>query len=178
MPGLNFQKRFSQAVKDGINTQTIRKRRTPPIEEGQHLTMWTGQRTKNCYGLGDATCTKVEPIKIILERSEIWVWDEESEWFDEEGVYGQFKMLSRTDAEKFAIADGFQTLDEFFEFFKRYPSDVLHFELVVIHWRLGWDFARGRTPRALDSAPPYTSEELDIITDPRRNGALRNPPSR
>ena len=33
------------------------------------------------------------------------------------------------------------------------------------------------TKRALDSAPPYTAEELDIITDPRRNGALRNPPS-
>jgi hypothetical protein len=29
----------------------------------------------------------------------------------------------------------------------------------------------------MDSAPPYTSEELDIITNPRRNGALRNPPS-
>ena len=32
--------------------------------------------------------------------------------------------------------------------------------------------------RAADSAPPYTSEELDIITDPRRNGALQDPPSR
>lgn len=36
---------------------------------------------------------------------------------------------------------------------------------------------RGLTKRALDSAPPYTSEELDIITDPRRNGALQDPPS-
>ncbi len=32
--------------------------------------------------------------------------------------------------------------------------------------------------RAADSAPLYTSEELDIITDPRRNGALQDPPSR
>lgn len=32
--------------------------------------------------------------------------------------------------------------------------------------------------RAADSAPPYTAEELDIITDPRRNGALQDPPSR
>lgn len=37
---------------------------------------------------------------------------------------------------------------------------------------------RRRTPRAADSAPPYTSEELDVITDPRRNGALQDPPSR
>ena len=36
---------------------------------------------------------------------------------------------------------------------------------------------RHLTPRALDSAPPYTAEELDIITDPRRNGALQSPPS-
>lgn len=35
----------------------------------------------------------------------------------------------------------------------------------------------GLTQRALDSAPPYTAEELDIITDPRRNGALQDPPS-
>lgn len=34
-----------------------------------------------------------------------------------------------------------------------------------------------RTQRALDSAPPYTAEELDIITDPRRNGALQKQPS-
>ena len=33
------------------------------------------------------------------------------------------------------------------------------------------------TQRALDSAPPYTAEELDIITNPRRNGALQDPPS-
>jgi hypothetical protein len=29
-----------------------------------------------------------------------------------------------------------------------------------------------------DSAPPYTEEELDIITNPRRNGALPDPLSR
>jgi hypothetical protein len=33
------------------------------------------------------------------------------------------------------------------------------------------------TKRALDSAPPYTVEELDIITNPRLNGALQDPPS-
>lgn len=33
------------------------------------------------------------------------------------------------------------------------------------------------TQRALDSAPPYTAQELDIITNPRRNGALPDPPS-
>ena len=143
MPGIDFRKRFSQAVKDGLKTQTIRKRRTPPIEEGQHLTLWTGQRTKNSLPLGDATCTKVEPIKIIPERGEIWVWDEESEWQDKDGVYGNFKLLAQSDAEKFAIADGFKSMGEFFEFFKHYPSDVLHFELVIIHWRLGWNFKRG-----------------------------------
>lgn len=36
---------------------------------------------------------------------------------------------------------------------------------------------RKLTQRALDSAPPYTAEELDIITNPRLNGALQDPPS-
>jgi hypothetical protein len=40
------------------------------------------------------------------------------------------------------------------------------------------ELLRQPTQRAADSAPPYTAEELDIITDPRRNGALQDPPSR
>lgn len=51
-------------------------------------------------------------------------------------------------------------------------STSTHQELVELRKRQ----AR-RTQRALDSAPPYTDEELDIITDPRRNGALQDPPS-
>ena len=140
MPGIDFKKRFAEMVKAGEKTQTIRKRRTPPIKEGDHLTLWTGMRTKNCQPLIDATCTKVAPIKIIPDRGEIWAWDEESEWQDADGVYGNFFLLKPDDADAFAKADGFDSLPEFFKFFANYPTDVLHFELVVIHWRPGWDF--------------------------------------
>lgn len=54
------------------------------------------------------------------------------------------------------------------------------FRLLVVQIDSLIELAReegGLTQRTLDSAPPYTTEELDIITDPRRNGALRNPPS-
>ena len=154
MPGINLQKQFSQADKDGAKTQTIRKRRTPPIEKGQHLTLWTGQRTKNCQPLGDATCTKVEPIKIIPNRSEIWLWDEENEAMEDGEIVGNFYTLTPEATEVFAKADGFNNPQDFFDFFKQYPSDVLHFELVIIHWRLGWDFVRGLTPRAADAIEP------------------------
>jgi hypothetical protein len=134
MPGINFQEQFSQAVKGGEKTQTIRKRRTPPIEAGQHLTLWTGQRTKNCQPLGDATCQMVRPIKIIPERQEIWLWDDESETVDDGEIIGNFYLVKDTAA--FARLDGFDTPDKFFEFFKQYPSDVLQSELVVIYWQL------------------------------------------
>ena len=143
MPGIDFQKRFAEAVKAGKKTQTIRKRRNPPIETGQHLTLWTGMRTKQCDPLGDATCTNVEPIKIIPERKEIWCWDTESEFWSNGEITGNFYLLSPVVADVFAKADGFDNLQDFFDFFKNYPEDVLHFELVVISWRLGWDFKKG-----------------------------------
>lgn len=143
MPGIDFKKRFAEQVKAGEKTQTIRKRRTPPIKEGDHLTLWSGMRTKNCLPLGDATCTKIEPIKLILERHEIWLWDETSEMVDHEGeTIGTFRLALPDEADQFAKTDGFDSLPEFFEFFKHYPDDVLHFKLVVIHWRLGWDFKK------------------------------------
>jgi hypothetical protein len=44
-------------------------------------------------------------------------------------------MLSLDDTLRFAIRDGFANHMEFFEFFKRYPVDVLRNELEVIYWR-------------------------------------------
>lgn len=135
MPGLDFRKRFASPVKDGRKKQTIQKRRTPPIKAGDHLTLWTGQRTKQCQPLGDATCTKVLPIKILPDRGQIWLWDEDTEHLDSEGeIVGNFYMLRQDEAEAFAKADGFDNLQEFFEFFKHYPNDVLHFQLVAVFW--------------------------------------------
>lgn len=143
MPGIDFRKRFAEMVKSGTKTQTIRKKRNPPIKEGQHLTLWTGMRTKQCMPLGDATCTDVLPIKIILDKKEIWLWDEESESLDQEGeIVGNFYFLNPEKANDFVKDDGFNNQDEFFEFFKNVPPDVLHFEMVVIYWELGWDFKR------------------------------------
>jgi len=79
----------------------------------------------------------VRPVKIIPERREIWLWDYESETMEHGEIFGNFYLVQ--DSEAFARLDGFEILDEFFEFFKHYPSDVLHFGLVVIYWRLGWD---------------------------------------
>jgi hypothetical protein len=145
MPGLNFNKRFTEDVRAGEKLQTIRKRRTPPIKEGSHLTLWTGMRTKNCEPLGDATCTNVSPIKIIIEKGEIWLWDEETEYQDSDGeIIGNFYLLKPEETEAFARADGFSYLTEFFDFFRHYPPDVLCFDLVLIQWSLGWDFKRER----------------------------------
>ncbi|HZM24555.1 MAG TPA: ASCH domain-containing protein [Anaerolineales bacterium] len=143
MPGIDFRKRFAEMVKSGSKTQTIRKKRTPPIKTGDHLTLWTGMRTKQCEPLGDATCTKVLPVKIRLGYKDIWLWDESSEYPDSDGeIVGNFYQLNQEQAEDFVKADGFNNQDEFFEFFKNVPPDVLQDLMVVIYWRQGWDFKK------------------------------------
>lgn len=54
MVALNFQPQFADAVASGEKTQTIR--RSARARPGQSLQLYTGQRTKACRKLADATC--------------------------------------------------------------------------------------------------------------------------
>jgi hypothetical protein len=115
----NFKKQFAPLVESGLKRQTIRKRRKRQTVPGEPLHLYTGLRTKNTRKLIDPppACLAVESVDIY-----------EGEVF----VAGQ--LLSDEDAEKFVIADGFDDLQSFFDFFEKTYSLPIIDELEVIYW--------------------------------------------
>lgn len=102
MPALNFQRRFAEMVADGTKRQTIRAMRKYPIRHGDSLYLYTGMRTKACRLLKTVSAREVYEISL-----------------SEAGVrlYGQ--ALHAASIQKLAIDDGFQSVDEFRDFFRR-----------------------------------------------------------
>lgn len=103
MPAYNFKKQFAADVESGKKRCTIRRRRdNRPTRRGDHLALFCGMRTAQCRRLRDAVCESVQPIEI-----------------DAQGVVVNGNRLSRTGTLAIALADGFESPEEFIAFFKR-----------------------------------------------------------
>ena len=100
MPALNFKAQFAPAVEAGQKLQTIRLQRKRPIKAGDTLHLFTGQRTKACRRLGITRCESAEPIEIHPGHISV------------SGC-----VLSVTEREELARADGFDNLSRFYDFF-------------------------------------------------------------
>lgn len=117
MPALNFSPEFADAVENGTKRQTIRWQRKKPIEAGDTLYLYTGQRTKSCRKLRTDQCASVTPIRIIQEGMRIYL----------NGLH-----LHYDDARDLARRDGFHNPVSMCEWFaKRYGPK---FEGVLICW--------------------------------------------
>lgn len=115
MPGYNFQARFAPKILAGTKPHTIRKRRKHPTKVGDILWLYTGMRTKECKLIAGAPCVRVEPIVI-------WPFDER--------IAGNIEF-SLT---QLAYADGFDSIHDFFEFFRHtYREKVLN-DFEIIFW--------------------------------------------
>ena len=115
MPAYNFQARFIQKILSGTKPHTIRKRRKHPTKVGDILWLYTGMRTKNCKLLAGARCVRIEPIVI---------------WPFEERIAGNLDFS----VNQLAAGDGFSSLHDFFDFFRRtYREKVLN-DFEVIFW--------------------------------------------
>jgi len=104
------------------------------------LSLYTGQRTKNCQLIGRAPCVKVTPIKI-------WPWDNKIE------VDGFLWGRINAKVHLLALDDGFENQQAFFDFFKRYHRKLLdNFEIIE------WD------PEKLDPHPglPPNGESANL----------------
>lgn len=126
MPAINFKKQFADAIREGSKGQTIRKRRKYPIKVGDSLTLYTGMRTKKCELLQMTTCTRIR--KVLIEE----VMDHLTDASDALGyrVFVDGKLLNRKQGTALASVDGFKSLDEFIEFFKRQYGFPLTAELI------------------------------------------------
>lgn len=119
MPAYNFQRQFVKMIIDGQKPHTIRRRRKHPTKVGDVLKLFVGMRTKNCRQFAEAVCTAVEPITI-------YPWDIKIE--NEQGYWMNWNELRRL-----AHRDGFDNLDGFFIFFRRYQKERLD-DFEIIWW--------------------------------------------
>ncbi|HEA67827.1 MAG TPA: hypothetical protein ENI07_13550 [Desulfobacterales bacterium] len=118
MPALNFQKQFAGAVERSEKCQTIRAYRKDcrNPQPKQTLFLYTGMRTKYCRKLGEYKCKSVSPIAI--EKS-----------FD---VIVGINSLSVREKKELSAADGFDSIQDFYDFFIRHHG--LPFYGLLIMW--------------------------------------------
>jgi hypothetical protein len=100
MPAINFQRRFAWAVQSLSKRQTIRGYRKRPFVVGDKLMLYTGMRTKLSHFLIESTAIAVQDIKI-----------------EEDSVYLDDCELDEENLLKLAKDDGFESIDDFFDFF-------------------------------------------------------------
>jgi hypothetical protein len=126
MPAYNFQHRFAVKVGSGAKRHTIRAPRKdgkrPQV--GQPFRAYTGMRTKNCEPILFTHISRVQAVNIAEDGA----------------VYVDGQRLKVEDADKLAVADGFTSVTEFFEFFR--DTYGLPFAGDLIHW----EFTTGRAP--------------------------------
>jgi len=113
MPAFNFQLRFAPRVRLGLlrpehplaKRQTIRARRADGRDPkpGQHITLYTGQRTALCMKLGQTVLESRTPVRITGG--------------DLYEVHADSMLLTPDKTVALAIADGFNDIDAFFSFF-------------------------------------------------------------
>lgn len=114
MVAINFSAQFAGPVERGEKLQTIRQ--AARCKPGDRLQLYTGQRTKACRKLRDATCTYVLPVAIAKGTLEV----------------DHCVMMSDT-AAAFARADGFNDYGEMWQWFSdRYGTH--RFIGYVIQW--------------------------------------------
>ena len=104
-------------ILSGEKSHTIRARRKRPFRVGDRLYLKTGQRTQYCRSLGETICTQVDHIRIYADSQEVII---------------NGKLLCQDEIEILAKNDGFESVDEFYEYFgPRYNYD---FEGQLIWW--------------------------------------------
>lgn len=107
MVAFNFKKQFADLAEDDIKWQTIReelKTKGPRVFPGQQMQLYTGQRTKACRKLRpDVTC--VETLDFVVTST------------GEVECELQFCSLD-VNLPELALLDGFQTVNDFLDFFK------------------------------------------------------------
>ncbi|HEY6976677.1 MAG TPA: hypothetical protein VH396_10340 [Chitinophagaceae bacterium] len=104
---INFSREdFVNAVADGSKHFTIRQLRKNPVKKGETLQLYTGLRTKQARKLREAVCKNVGDIKIENTKKEFLFWLDN-------------KQLSLAQVKDISNKIGFDSVDEWIEYFKK-----------------------------------------------------------
>jgi hypothetical protein len=101
MPSLNFRDQFAPKIKSGEKRQTIRAKRKRPIVVGDSLYLFTGMQSKQCERIGTVVCRAVSDVEV-----------------GDDYIAAGGAVLSASDADEFAVADGFEDRHAMIDFFK------------------------------------------------------------
>jgi hypothetical protein len=126
MAAYNFQERFVGPILSGTKTQTIRpvgKRRH--AKPGERLQLYTGMRTASCRKIleEDPVCLQVQSVELNFLPTDV------SNWLI--AVDGQF--LLREAFDEFASRDGFNSIEEMAETFRKL-YDGARDDMLLITW--------------------------------------------
>jgi hypothetical protein len=116
-----FKPRFARLVEAGTKRQTVRPIPCRPPHVGDLVSCreWTGRPYNSKQRiLREEIITRVEPITIFTKYGRIEI-----------GCY----ILPQIEAESFAKADGFDSLEEMLGWFKKEHGEEI-FEGIVIYW--------------------------------------------
>jgi uncharacterized protein YqfB (UPF0267 family) len=119
MVAYGFKSRFAPLVESGAKTHTIRDaRKSRHARPGEFVQLYTGLRTSQCRKLidPDPICVSVQPIVFHPSKS----------------IAIDNLPLSSEAVEKLALSDGFESVEEFWQFFG-VPSEQV--ERFLISWQ-------------------------------------------
>lgn len=128
MVAYNFRKQFAEQVTSGKKRQTIRLRngKRPP-RVGDEINLYYGLRTKSCRLLRTVKCKGVVSLVVDVPRESVTAWSTASFLPLPVPIKGK-------DLIQLARDDGFNTVDEFFSFFrKQYGEQQLDCWLIAWH---------------------------------------------
>jgi len=132
MPAYNFQARFAPLVRAGLKKTTIRGR---AAKVGSTAYLFTGQRTRACVRLGQATITVVLPIEIGRHAS----GEPYAELDGGKLVHGDLDALAKV--------DGFETGEEMVAWFSAQYGLLYHGYLIgwndILIPQVAWCWASG-----------------------------------
>lgn len=121
MVAYNFQRELAPKVESLQKRQTVRAHgRRRHARPGDALQLYTGQRTRSCRKLLDATCTAVADV--IIDRDE--------NALPRIHIAGQ--KLDALEAYAFAKADGFTSAEAMIQWFEQQHG--LPFDGVCVQW--------------------------------------------
>ena len=122
MPALNFKKQFAPLVKAGCKQHTIRGWRKRPFKVGDTLSFFTGSRFKPVRIRCDALCMAAVPIEVNAHHRYVII--------SEGSRHYKAGRLDDHSLKVLALIDGFDSLEEFFQFFKETHQGLLCGQLI------------------------------------------------
>ena len=139
MVAISFsEKRFVDLIRQGKKDQTIRpynEQRFDQIKRIKKLQLYYKQRTKECFKIADAELTEIFKIR-LYEQSFLVMYGMplrrlmifNNGWFNRASIKDELEIIER---------DGFNNIDEFYNFFyEKYGDKLYEMEFMVIRWRL------------------------------------------